>query len=64
MNGEEPDCDYDKRNVSVVICDTDIMQWLTKDLGKACPCLQMLKYTYYIIVRLIVNMARQLIGKK
>jgi len=23
------DCDYDKRNISVVNCDTDIPQWST-----------------------------------
>ena len=26
----KPDCDYDKQNISVVICDTDIPQWLTR----------------------------------
>ena len=26
----EQNCDYDKRIISVVICDTDIPQWLTK----------------------------------
>jgi hypothetical protein len=25
------DCDYDKRNISVAICDTDIPQWLSRD---------------------------------
>jgi hypothetical protein len=24
------DCDYDKQNISMVICDTDISSWLTK----------------------------------
>jgi len=25
-----PDCDYDKQDISVVICDTDIPYWSTK----------------------------------
>ena len=30
MNEERTEFDYDKRNVSLVICDTDIQKWLIK----------------------------------